>query len=214
MTDKTKQAQNWASDFGKQYTDRNAQSLEEMEQLFVQNFGVSRTEMNARFLEGLSRDISILEVGCNIGNQLLCLQKLGFSNLTGLEVQPYAAAKAKQRCPGIEIIEGSAQDLDSDARYDLVFTSGVLIHIAPEDLAQVMANIHSCSRRYIWGYEYWAENLQEVAYRDHRQMMWKGDYAALYLENFSDLSLVKQEKYKYLANQNMDAMFLLKKTGR
>lgn len=211
--DKTKQAKRWASDFGRQYTDRNAQTLEQMEQLFRDNFGISRTDMNNRFLSQLPRDISILEIGCNIGNQLLCLQKMGFNRLTGLEVQPYAAELARERCMGIEIIEGTAQDLDVGEPFDLVFTSGVLIHIPPDNLSQVMHNIHRYARKYIWGYEYWAESLQEVPYRDQRQMMWKGDYAAQYLDFFDDLTIIKQEKFEYLTSQNIDAMFLLEKAG-
>lgn len=184
-----------------------------MEQLFIDQFGISRTQMNGEFLDGLPRDISILEVGCNIGNQLLCLQKMGFKNLTGLEVQSYAATLARERCRGIEILEGTIQDLDPGRRFDLVFTSGVLIHISPDDLPKVLMRVHSCSRQYIWGYEYWAESLREVPYRDHSQMMWKGDYAEQYLEQFDDLVLIKSIKYKYLDNQNIDSMFLLQKTG-
>ena len=60
----------WAGQFGKEYTDRNALSLEEIEALYKGNYGVTRTELNERFLKGIDHSIRILEVGSNIGNQL------------------------------------------------------------------------------------------------------------------------------------------------
>jgi len=59
---RTKQTEIWRGDFGKEYTNRNTLSL----------------EMNAIFIANLPRNIGILEIGSNIGNQLLCLQGMGF----------------------------------------------------------------------------------------------------------------------------------------
>lgn len=65
-------------DFGKEYTDRNAFSLEGLELLYKRRYGFTRTEMNAIFIANLPRNIGILEIGSNIGKQLLCLQGMGF----------------------------------------------------------------------------------------------------------------------------------------
>ncbi|MEI8354287.1 MAG: methyltransferase domain-containing protein, partial [Lentisphaerota bacterium] len=113
---------------------------------------------------------------------------------------------------GIDFIQGSARALPfDDNHFDLVFTSGVLIHIHPIDLPTVMGEIHRCSRRYVWGLEYWAETMTEVNYRDHAGLLWKADYARLYRDNFSDLSLIREENLKYLDSNNRDSMFLLEK---
>ena len=108
MVTLTTQMKMWQGDFGKEYTERNALSLQEMESLYKRHYGISRTEMNLKFLQNLNSSLRILEVGCNIGNQLLCLQKIGFANLYGIELQGYAVEISKARTKGINIIQGSA----------------------------------------------------------------------------------------------------------
>jgi len=208
----TEQMEKWAGQFGKEYTDRNALCLEEMEALYKRNYGVIRTELNERFLKGIDRSSRILEVGSNIGNQLLCLQRMGFSNLHGIELQSYAVELSKSRTRRINIIEGSAFDIPyKDGYFDLVFTSGMLIHISPSDIALAMREIHRCTSEYIWGFEYYADKYTEITYRGHGDLLWKADFARLYLDQFGDLELVEEERLKYLDNDNVDAMFLLRK---
>jgi len=212
MSEITEQMKKWAGEFGEEYTDRNALSLEEMEALYKRNYGVTRAELNERFLKGIDRSIRILEVGSNIGNQLLCLQKMRFGNLYGIELQSYAVELSKSRTRRINIIEGSAFDIPyEDGYFDLLFTSGVLIHISPSDISMAMREIYRCTRGYIWGFEYYADKYIEITYRGHRNLLWKADFARLYLDQFGDLELVKEERLQYLDNDNMDTMFLLRK---
>jgi len=208
----TSQIQEWAGDFGKEYTDRNALSLEELELLYKERYGLTRTEMNTRFIGDLSRDIKILEVGSNIGNQLLCLQKAGFRNLFGLELQSYAVELSKSRTQGINIIQGSAFDILYKSNFfDLVFTSGLLIHITPRDITQVLDEIYRCTHRYIWCFEYYAAEYTEITYRGHADLLWKANFSRLFLERFSKLRLVKEEHFKYRDSDNVDTMILLRK---
>ena len=212
MTKITQQMEQWFGQFGKDYTDRNALSLEEMEALYEGKYGVTRTELNERFLKGIDRSIRILEVGSNVGNQLLCLQNLGFTELHGIELQSYAVELSRSSTSNISIVEGSAFDIPyKDGYFDLVFTSGVLIHIDPADIAMAMREIHRCTREYIWGFEYYAEEHLEILYRGQRHLLWKGDFASLYLEQFGDLELVEEKRLRYLTGDNVDAMFLLRK---
>ena len=202
----------WAGDFGREYTERNTLSVNEMEDKYKKTHGITRTELNKKFIDDLDHSIKILEVGANIANQLKCIHRMGFNKLYGIELQSHAVEFAKQESKGINIIEGSAFDIPFKSGYfDLVFTSGVLIHICPSDIAAVMAEIHRSSREYIWGFEYYAEKYTEVTYRGHSNLLWKADFAEIYLDKFSDLELVKKEKFKYLENDNVDAMFLLRK---
>ncbi len=215
MTKTTKQMIEWAGSFGREYTDRNALSFEEFESLYRQNFGVSRTDLNQKFLESIDCSAQILEVGSNVGNQLLCLQKMGFQNLFGIELQNYAVELSKKQTSGINIIQGSAFEIPfKNGYFDLVFTSGVLIHISPSHLAKVMNEIHRCTKEYIFGFEYWANECTPVPYRGYENLLWKADYAQMYLQLFSDLIQVKEEKIPYLINSNIDSMFLLKKKRR
>ena len=195
MSDTTKQMREWSGTFGREYTDRNALSLDEMEALYKKNYGFTRTELNEKFLNHLDRSTRILEVGSNIGNQLLCLQKMGFYNLYGIELQSYAVELSKSRTKGINIIQGEASDIPfKDNYFNMVFTSGVLIHISPPDLVDVMKEIYRCTRGYIFGLEYYSENPTEIEYRGHQNLLWKMNFASKYLELFDDLDLVKEEK--------------------
>jgi pseudaminic acid biosynthesis-associated methylase len=214
MVEMTKQMEKWSGDFGKEYTDRNVFSLEELDTLYKSKYGVTRTELNQRFLEGMDRSIRVLEVGSNVGNQLLCLQSMGFVNLYGIELQSYAVELSKARTKRINIIEGSAFDIPyKDTYFDLVFTSGVLIHLNPSDIVRALREILRCTRESIWGFEYYADEHTEITYRGHKELLWKADYAKLYLQQFEGLKIVKEERLKYLDSDNIDTMFLLKKIG-
>ncbi|NKQ39674.1 MAG: methyltransferase domain-containing protein [Methanosarcinales archaeon] len=208
----TEQIKEWAGKFGEEYTDRNTVNLVELDESIHNNIGVSRTEQINEFLSGLELN-NILEVGSNVGNQLLLLQKNGFKNLNGIEINWYAVEKAKERTKEINIIQGSAFDIPfKDAYFDLIFTSGVLIHISPQDINRVLDEIYRCSKKYIWGSEYFATEYTQVDYRGHDELLWKTNFAELYLDRFPNLQLVKEKKYSYLEDEKLvDQVFLLKK---
>lgn len=207
------QLKTWTGKFGREYTDRNAVSLDGLDKLYRKNFGITRTDLNNLFIGRLSRDFRILEVGSNVGNQLALLQKMGFKNLYSIEINSYAVEQSKLRTEHINIIQGSALDIPfKDDYFDLVYTSGVLIHIFPDDIRKALEEIHRCSRRYIWGYEYYADKYTKGKnYRGHDNLFWKADFSKIYLSTFNDLKLVEEKKLKYLNDDNVDAMFLLEK---
>jgi pseudaminic acid biosynthesis-associated methylase len=208
----TEQVRTWSGDFGREYTDRNIYTPAELDELYRRNYGVSRTELNRSLLQEVPRDARILEVGCNIGNQLLLLQEMGFRNLCGIEIQSYALERAKERVEGAVLTQASVLAIPyADRNFDLVFTSGVLIHIAPADLPAAMDEIHRCAKYWIWGFEYYAPEMTEVAYRGHEALLWKTDYARSYLERFRDLELVREDRMRYLDNENVDTAFLLRR---
>jgi pseudaminic acid biosynthesis-associated methylase len=202
----------WMEDFGEKYTNRNALTLHEMNKMYMKNFGISKENLNNLFIAEMNRNIKILEVGSNIGNQLMLLQKMGYKNLYGIEINKYAVEFSKSRTKNINIIQGSAFDIPfKDKYFDLVFTSGLLIHIAPPDIEMVMREIHRCAKEYIWGFEYYADKYTEIIYRKKKNLLWKANFAQLYLNLFDDLELIKEKKLKYLNDSNIDLMFLLKK---
>ena len=117
--------------------------------------------------------------------------------------------------PWAKVMEGSVLKIPfDDASFDLVFTSGLLIHIAPRDLPLAMKEIHRCAKRWIWGFEYYAPQMTDRLYRGQSGLLWKADYARLYAETFPDLELVLEQRVKYLGNENMDSMFLLHRKGQ
>ena len=211
-TTETAQTEIWKGEFGRDYTDRNTFDPAALDDLYRKNYGLTRTQINQTFLLHVPKEQSFLEVGCNTGNQLLLLQRMGYTNLSGVELQPYALEIARSRAQNASLQQGSALALPfADAAFDVVFTSGVLIHISPADLPRAMDEIHRCARTYIWGMEYYAPSETEVTYRSRHGLLWKMDYARRYLERFADLELVREQHIPYLENANVDTVFLLRK---
>lgn len=208
----TSQMKAWSGSFGEDYTRRNQRDIEELESLYVANYGVGRRKMNEEFLGRLDRKLRILEVGSNLGNQLLMLRTMGFRDLFGIDIQLYALKRSMEANSNLALAQAEAFRLPfQDKAFDLVFTSGVLIHIQPTDLPPVIKEIHRCSRRYIWGFEYHADSWQQVTYRSRSELLWKGDFSSLYRSLFPDLSLEAEVRYPYTKEPNTDSMFLLKK---
>lgn len=214
MSEPTPQTKTWTGDFGRLYTDRNPQNSQALNELYMEMYGVKRTELNEQFVGGMDRTMRILEVGSNVGSQLMMLQELGFENLYGVELQWYAVEQSRKQTKGLNLIQGSAFELPfRDGFFDLVFTSGVLIHISPSDVPKAMGEIYRCSRRWIWGFEYYADTWTEIPYRGHTSLMWKGDYAGCYMKHHPDLSMVMKRDVEYAKERNVDQMFLLEKSA-
>jgi len=208
----TDQTREWTGSFGKEYTERNTFTPAELDALYDRNYGITRRALNLRFLGGISKRARILEVGCNVGNQLLVLQEMGFTNLFGIEIQSYALERARSRVPDAKFTQASVLAIPyPDQNFDLVFTSGVLIHIAPPNVPVALAEIHRCAKTWVWGSEYYAPRMTEVSYRGHNSLLWKTDYAQLYVERFPDLELASEQRLRYLENGNVDTMFLLRR---
>lgn len=213
----TEQTDQWGNAFGQEYTKRNPNTPDEMQELYRRRFGVERTAMNEAFLGGLDRAARILEVGCNVGTQLNLLSRMGFENLYGVEINPFAIERSHELNKGLPvyITLGSALDLPfKDGYFDLVYTSGVLIHIHPDDMATVQREMTRCSREWIWGFEYFVdEGYVEIPYRGQSNLLWKTDFARRFTENIPGLEVVHEELYTYQDEPGglQDKMYLLRK---
>jgi pseudaminic acid biosynthesis-associated methylase len=209
-----KQAAAWSSDFGNAYTQRNPQSIEQMEELYAKDYSVSRLAMNEAFLGNLDRSIRILEVGANVGTQLEILRRMGFANSIGVDVNAFAVQEAKRLYPEVKVIEASAFQLPfGDGEFDLAYMSGVLIHISPDDMGRAMDELYRTSKKYIWGFEYYAPELVALDYRGNDGLLWKRDFCQEYLNRFPNLKIVKEQKYPMTDGKNVSQMFLLEKTA-
>ncbi len=207
---KTEQERFWESKFGDEYTIRNAG---DWDAFYKKQWGITRTELNEEFLSGVNANSRVLEVGCNRANQLQVLHKQGFTNLWGLDINRKALEIAREN-KHFNIVEASAFDIPfKDDFFDLVFTSGVLIHIAPENLPLIIKEMYRVTRHYIWCFEYFSETCKEIEYRGHKNRLWKNNYLEVFLENYPDLRIVKERKIKYVESDNTDMMFLLEKTN-
>ena len=178
----SRQLEAWRGDFGDAYRDRNV-----ADEAVI----AARTAMWTRILQPLAGDPpqSILEVGLN----LRALAGLTPARLMALE--PNTGARQRLIDDGVvsadDAHDGAANQIPlADGAVDMAFTCGVLIHIAPDDLAASCAEIHRVSKRYIACAEYFADTPQEVRYRGQGGLLFKRDFGAFWMDLFADLRLV------------------------
>ena len=212
---RTIQEEKWLGPFGEDYTRNHLSSPDEIEERFKKSYGISRTTMNSKFLNSLDPESRILEVGCNVGSQLVLLQRMGFKNLHGIDIVQTAVKLAKQQTKNISIIVSSASYIPFETNFfDLVFTSGLLVHIAPENINKAIDEIYRCTRTYIWGMEYYAKAYEEMKWRGQDKMVFPAPFVKFYQERFKDLKLLRKEFFSPLSPQKnpiVISMFLLKK---
>jgi SAM-dependent methyltransferase len=90
--------------------------------------GVVFAQDARRISRMVARDGSILDVGCGNGAALLALRRLGFTRLTGLEIDAVAAQRA--RTSGLDVRSGELLDADlPDASFDLIRMGHVIEHV-------------------------------------------------------------------------------------
>jgi pseudaminic acid biosynthesis-associated methylase len=155
----------WASRFGDEYTERN-------------KFDWSRRKRFWRYIMAVTGASSVFEVGCNVGNNLLAIRDVDPSvRVIGIDVNETALAQADSR--DLAVCKMAALDINWMDAFDLVFTVGVLIHIPPKDLEEVMRNIRGATRRFVLAVEYEAKDETMVQYRGRSDALWKRPYGDL-----------------------------------
>jgi len=205
-----KQESAWKGEFGDAYNERNDMTPEEINKLYLKLYGIKRSDLNELLIGSTYTEyVDILEVGCGTGNQL-ALVAYGFpkESLHGIDTNEAAVKIAKER--GFDVQVGSAFDLPyPDNSFDLVFTSGLLIHIDFPDLHDVQSEIVRVSKRFVWGLEYYSFSRAEIQYRNRPAMLWKDDYARHY--RVYGLKLLREIRLVRLDGSGVDTMFLLEK---
>lgn len=169
----------WRGRFGDEYMQRNREAA----------------RGRRSFWEARLAEIEVgraLEVGCNVGGNLVWLAELiGAENVAGIDVNEAAVEVAREAAPGSDIRVASAYELPhEDGSFDLTFTTGVLIHVPPEHVAEAMSEIVRCSRRYVLCGEYHSEEPEEIVYRGESGALFKRDYGRLYQDQHPQLRLV------------------------
>ena len=213
MNNKNYQTKMWGGEFGIKYTRRNTFSYIKWNKMYKDRFGFTKENINKSFLYNLPKKIKILELGCNIGSQLRCLYKMGYKNLNGIEIQHHCLKKLKKNFNFVNGIQSTVFKLPfNNNSFDLVFTNNVLIHIPPKKIHIVLKEMYRVSKLWIWGSEYYSQNYKEIIYRKNKNLLWKADFAKIFLKNFKNLKLIK---HKFLVskfdNEEIDSMYLLKK---
>lgn len=195
----------WAGDFGAEYTARNVASEDALR---------IRTAMWARIAEAFHGDPpkSILEVGCNLGLNLRTLPRLVDAELYAIEPNPQARERvlAEKVLPPERLFAGFGDKIPvADGAVEMSFTSGVLIHVDPSNLAATMDEIHRVSSKYILCSEYFSPRPESISYRGQEGLLFKNDFGGLYMDRFPDLQLVDYGFFWKRATQLDDATWWL-----
>lgn len=134
---------------------------------------------------------SVLELGCNIGINLQALKGLlPKAQLAAVEINVKAYEYVRTSKPWVDIRNQSLLQGDLNIKADLVFTSGVLIHIAPASLARAYESMYESSNKYIAVCEYYNPTPVEVEYRGYKKRLFKRDFAGDLMDKYPDLSLL------------------------
>lgn len=202
----TEQEEFWAGEFGDAYTSRNDSA----------DIVAANTALFSAVLRHLNSPKTILEFGANRGMNLLALRALlPAAAFTAIEINKSAFATLST-IEGVRAVQTSILDYVPAEKFDLAFIKGVLIHIAPEELANVYAKLYGASRRHILIAEYYSPQPVEIPYRGHQNKLFKRDFAGEMLDMYADLRLVDYGfRYHRDSAFPLDDItwFLLEKTG-
>lgn len=113
---------------------------------------------------------SILEIGCNRGQNLLLLsKKFPDIKLCGLDINTVAISEGKkqmeQRCiKNVELSSGKADDLSryADKSIDIVFTDALCIYICPDEIVKFISEAVRIARKVVIFSEWHGEDIGAV----------------------------------------------------
>ena len=176
----TEQEAFWAGEFGDAYIGRNQQPA-----LVAANIALF-----GQVLARCGKISSVIELGANIGLNLVALRSLlPQARLRAVEINGRAVEQLR-RLDGVEVVQGSLLQYEPRGPADLAFTKTVLIHVAPEDLPRAYDVLYRSARRYVLVAEYYNPVPAEVVYRGHTGRLFKRDFAGDLLGRYADLRLV------------------------
>jgi len=171
----------WAGNFGNDYTDRNT--------------GNAMIESNiSLFADALAKTKNVktmIELGCNKGLNLAAIDYIDPSIVaTGIDVNAKALLDLANLFEDLKkdqpyTFRSSIQDFETEEKYDLVLTKGVLIHINPDDLPTVYEKMYDLSSKYILVAEYFNPTPVEITYRGHHGRLWKRDFAGEMIDKYN-----------------------------
>jgi pseudaminic acid biosynthesis-associated methylase len=169
------QEQFWHEEYAKEYMERNSS--------FNLDLGIKAWATMLRNLEPID---SLLECGCNIGRNINFLNHL----LPGvrksiIEISPEPFKMVTSNNNFEHAVNTSILDAKlPENHFDLVYTTGVLIHIAPENLLANMKKIYSMSKRYILFGEIFSRVPGTITYKGREDLLFKRDFGKYFMENF------------------------------
>jgi pseudaminic acid biosynthesis-associated methylase len=195
----------WANEFGNNYIERNSDKeyLASNIVFFSKIFSQNQVKLK-----------SVLELGCNVGMNLLALKEIFPSlNINAIDINEKAIQSLQKSQKNFNLQCTSINNFQTKEKFDLVFTKGVLIHLNPNDLDKIYEKIYNLSKEYILICEYYNPTPCSIPYRGNNDKLFKRDFAGEILNKYSNLKLVN---YGFAYNRDVFSQddltwFLIKK---
>lgn len=166
----------WSKTYGEQYIKKNY------------NFNDQKGALAwKKMLSKCNNDrLSTLECGCNIGRNVRQIKKAYPQSINSvIEINSQALEICKSNNNLEKSFCGSIFDCNFEPnQFDLVFTMGVLIHIAPENLFEIMSRMKTWTKRYILFGEYFNTTPISIEYQGRKNQLFKRDFGKYFMENF------------------------------
>ena len=189
------QIDRWAGAFGTAYQERNASSWKSIKDRSRMFGDVFQSMEIANKAKPTSEPFptSVLEVGGGCGDNLRAIDMIYERSRAPIKLMscdPNEAAR-KAMSDIASVMPGDLANLPyQDGSADLVFTSGVLIHVPPEALERALSEIHRVSKRWILSIEYYNVVPEEIAYRGNDEMTWRRDWGEAWMSQFPKLNII------------------------
>lgn len=166
----------WSKEYADEYIERNSN--------FDINSGVEAWSKILKNTHGIN---SLLECGCNIGRNIELLNHyLPDTKKSIIELSPTPYEIVTKKYNFEHSVNSSILEADLPNNYfDLVFTTGVLIHIHPDKLLENMQKMYDLSKKYIVFGEIFSRVPGHVHYRGRDDLLFKRDFGRFFLENFN-----------------------------
>ena len=193
----------WASSFGKNYIKRNRNNVLIKNNYFFFKKSLKKTK-NIK---------TVLELGANIGNNILSLKKINNKlKFCAVEIN-HLACKELNKISNLEIINDSVLNFKVKKNFDLVLLKGILIHIDHKHLKKLFLKVSKINNKYILICEYFNPYPVKINYRGHKNVLFKNDYAGLFLKLFKNYKLLDYGFIYHLDKHPLDDAnwFLLEK---
>lgn len=169
----------WAGSFGDEYHVRNPRSITEIEKRKPMWLRISKAA-------GVGRPFgfgSVLEIGAGTGNNIAAMIDLNVPPWKTWATEPNDIAREtlKNLIPPKQVMPDLVGVPDD---FGLVFTSGVMIHVEPEELESFAEQMIARSRRHVVAIEYFSKEPRMVPYRGNTDRLWTRDYGAFLVDRF------------------------------
>ena len=167
MNKKTKEEIFWEGNFGSRYHLRNNHYDRS------KIIGIDLKKNNIKIK-------NCIEIGANIGLNLNGVKKFYPNvNTYGIEINKKSFLILKEKHPSTNCSFG---DFRIKEKFDLVISSGFLIHQNPKSLKKIYKKIYNLSKKYFYFSEYFSSHPISKPYRKHSKKLYMRDFASEFID--------------------------------